>query len=31
VLGLVFEPERFSRGLVLDKQRGNVLKMDRFK
>jgi len=31
VAGLAFEPERFSRGLVIDKQRGNLLKVDRFK
>lgn len=26
-----YDPSRFSRGLVLDKQKGNVLKMDRYK
>ena len=29
VLGLAYRPERYRRGLVLDKHRGNLLKMDR--
>ena len=31
LLDMSFEPEKFSRGLVLDKQRGNILKIDRYK
>jgi hypothetical protein len=31
LLTMSYEPEKFSRGLVLDKQRGNILKMDRYK
>lgn len=31
VLHFQYKPERFTRGLVLDKRRGNILKMDRYK
>ena len=31
LLDMSFEPEKFSRGLVLDKQLGNDLKIDRYK
>jgi 5'-nucleotidase len=31
VLTFKYDPSRFSRGLVLDKARGNILKMDRYK
>lgn len=31
VLNFAYDPQRFTRGLVIDKRRGNIIKMDRHK